>query len=152
VANRIVTGHKQNRQWNPTQTPTGQETIHIQFDAADCTPCPVRARCTKAKREPREITVRTRGPHEAMQQARQRQVTSEFKAEYATRAGIEGTLSQGIRAFGLRRARYHGQAKGHLQHIVTAVAINVVRIDAWLRDVPLAQTRQSRFAAPLGAS
>jgi transposase len=135
------------RQWKPTRTPAGQPTIHIEFDRADCTPCPVRACCTKAKREPREITVRTRERHEAMQRARQRQTTDEFKAAYATRAGIEGTLSQGIRAFGLREARYYGPGKGHLQHIVTAVAINLVRIDAWLREVPLATTRRSRFAA-----
>jgi transposase len=31
------------------------------------------------------------------------------------RAGIEGTLSEGIRAHGLRRARYIGLAKTHLQ-------------------------------------
>lgn len=143
---------KSSRQWNPTHTPTGQLTIHIQFDAADCTPCPVRALCTKARREPRELTVRLRDQHEAMQRARQRQTTDEFKAAYSARAGIEGTLSQGIRAFGLRQARYLGHSKTHMQHIVTAVAINIVRIDAWLRDVPLAKTRQSRFAALAQAS
>jgi transposase len=143
---------KSSRQWKPTHTPTGQPTIHIEFDAADCTPCPVRALCTKAKRGPRELTARPRDRHAAMQRARQRQTTDEFKAAYAPRAGIEGTLSQGIRAFGLRQARYYGHAKTHLQHIVTAVAMNIVRVDAWLRDVPLATTRTSRFAALAQAS
>ncbi len=65
---------------------------------------------------------------------------------YAWRAGIEGTISQGVRSFGLRRARYRGTAKAHLQHVATAVAINFDRIAAWLEGRPRAATRTSRFA------
>ena len=73
------------------------------------------------------------------------------KKLYNKRAGVEGTISQGVRAFGLRQARYRGLAKTHLQHIATAAAINFDRIVAWLHDIPQAQTRKSRFAklAPL---
>ena len=67
-------------------------------------------------------------------------------APYARRAGIEGTISQGVRAFGLRRSRYRGLAKTHLQHVATAAAINVERLAAWFRAVPRAATRTSRFA------
>jgi len=49
--------------------------------------------------------------YEATQLARQRQTTPEFKARYAIRAGVEGTLSHGVRAFDLREARYIGSAK-----------------------------------------
>jgi len=31
-------------------------------------------------------------------------------------AGVEGTISQAVRGFGLRRSRYVGQAKTHLKH------------------------------------
>ena len=58
----------------------------------------------------------------------------------------EGTISQGVRGFGLRNARYIGEAKTHLQHILTACAINISRIDNWLTGTPLAKTRTSRFA------
>ena len=34
------------------------------------------------------------------------------------RAGVEGSLSQGVRIAGLRQARYIGLAKTHLQHNV----------------------------------
>jgi transposase len=61
------------------------------------------------------------------------------------RSGIEGTLSQGVRRFGLRRCRYLGLAKARLQHVATAAAINVYRISDWLGGVPLAATRTSRF-------
>jgi transposase len=57
--------------------------------------------------------------------------TTAFKAQYADRAGIESTLSQGVRAFGLRRSRYIGLAKTHLQHILIAVGINLKRVMVW---------------------
>jgi transposase len=80
-----------------------------------------------------------------LQAARARQASAEFKAAYATRAGIEGTLSQGIRAFEMRRSRYIGQAKTHVQHVLTATAMNLVRASMWLADTPRAKTRQSAF-------
>jgi transposase len=85
--------------------------------------------------------------HEALLAARERQTTAAWQAQYAVRAGIEGTLSQGIRALGLRRSRYIGLAKAHLQHLATAAAMNLVRVDTWLLGAPLARTRTSRFAA-----
>jgi transposase len=78
---------------------------------------------------------------------RQWQQTEAFKKEYAKRAGVEGTISQAIRAFELRQTRYIGLAKTHLQHLFTAVAINLVRFDAWQNEIPQAKTRTSRFAA-----
>ena len=47
--------------------------------------------------------------------------------QYAQRAGIEGTISQGVRRCGIRRARYRGLAKTQLQHLATASAINLLR-------------------------
>jgi transposase len=67
--------------------------------------------------------------------------------QYDKRAGIEGTLSQGIRAFGLRQCRYRGLPKTRLQHLAIAAAINIDRLAAWLDGRPHAHTRTSRFAA-----
>ena len=69
-----------------------------------------------------------------------------WKKRYSCRAGIEGTLSQGIRGFGLRRCRYVGHAKTHLQHLFTAAAINLARLDAWLQGVT---TRDGGDSEPL---
>ena len=99
-----------------------------------------------ATTEGREMTLRPRERHEALQAARRQQETAEWKAEYAVRAGVEGTLSQGVRGFGLRRCRYIGLAKARLQHVATAAAINVYRISDWVGGVPRAATRTSRFA------
>ncbi len=81
----------------------------------------------------------------ALATARARETQKAFAAQYRPRAGIEGTLSQGVRAMPLRRARYIGLAKVHLQHVLTAAALNLVRLAAWLAGNPLARTRQSAF-------
>lgn len=75
-----------------------------------------------------------------------RETTQDFKILYAMRAGVEGTISQGVRTMGLRRSRYIGQERTHLQHVATAAAITIVRLIRWLGGVPHAKTRQSPFA------
>ena len=123
--------------------------IHVQFRAADCRACPSRARCTRArsKYQGRVLAVMPQPEHEALAAARARQDTAEGKRLYAQRNGVEGTLSQGVRGFGLRRARYRGLAKTGLQHVATTAALNLDRIAAWFAGRPLAPTRTSRFAA-----
>src|SRR6266496_5031533 len=70
------------------------------------------------------------------------------RRQYATyAAGVEGTFTQGNHHSDLRHARYIGLAKVHLQHLITAIALNLVRAIAWLSEVPRAQTRTSAFAA-----
>jgi len=83
--------------------------------------------------------------YEALVLARARQKTTEFKQEYSLRSGIEGTISQGIRGFNLRKCRYIGLEKTRLQHVLTAAAMNLERVYAWLEGIPLAQTRSSHF-------
>ena len=60
---------------------------------------------------------------------------------------MESTLSQGVRAFSLRRTRYRGLAKTRLLHLLIATALNVLRVAAWLAERPRAHTRTSAFAA-----
>jgi hypothetical protein len=71
---------------------------------------------------------------------------SSSRATYAKRAGIEGTLSRGIRRCRLRRTRYIGLARTHLAHVLTAVALNFLRLGEWFTDVPRAKTRRSPYA------
>jgi transposase len=131
--------------WTPAIDQHDNEVIKIKFSMKDCKPCPLKERCTKAPR--RAISVRVKDHHQALQAVRARQKGAEFREKYRSRSGIEGTISQGVRAFGLRRSRYRGLQKTHLQHLVTAVVINLVRTLAWLDGKPLAKTRTSKFAA-----
>jgi len=138
-------GGQTTKNWYSLKKYTEQDWIRVRFNRSQCDPCPLRSSCTRAKHE-RSLLFRTQAQHEALQTTRQQQTTPEWKKEYDRRAGIEGTISQGTRAFGLRRARYIGQAKTHLQNILIAAAINVSRIIAWLNEVPHAKTRTSHFA------
>ncbi|MBT2488222.1 transposase [Streptomyces sp. ISL-96] len=95
----------------------------------------------------RRITLRPQAEYEAIQQARAQEGTQEWKEQYAHRAGVEGTISQGVRSFGLRRCRYHGLAKARLQHQLTATAMNFHRLNAWWTNTPRARTRVSHLAA-----
>jgi transposase len=131
--------------WEPGQDRGGNEVIPTEFARRECLACPSRPRCTRAPTEGREMTLRPREWHEALQAARRQRETTEWEAEYAVRAGVEGTRSQGVRGFGLRRCRYVGLAKAHLQHVATAAAIHVYRISDWLGGVPRSATRTSRF-------
>jgi transposase len=138
---------KQSISWLPNTYPKNGMVFEARFSRRDCTPCPLRPRCTKAKREPRIIGLQAQDYEEALQAARKRQSTAAFRLNYAGRAGIEATHGQAIRRCDLRQCRYIGLAKTRLQHIITAVAINLARIGAWWTDTPRAKTRCSRFAA-----
>jgi transposase len=121
----------------------GRTVMRIRFSTTDCKPCPLKPRCTRGPR--RLLTPRRRDEHAALEAARAREAEAAFAAEYRRRAGIEGTLSAGVRAMHLRRSRYVGLAKTHLQHVLTAAAVNLARLGAWLAGAPLARTRQSAF-------
>src|SRR5258707_840593 len=64
---------------------------------------------------------------------------------YDQRAGIEGTHAQGVRRMGLRRSRPIGEPRAHLQHVATAAAINLCRLDDWLTGVSPHPTPLSQF-------
>jgi transposase len=129
--------------WTTCLDTRKREVVKIKFSTKDCGLCPSQADCTKAKW--RTITLRREDRHLALTQAREREKSKAFVDEYAQRAGIEGTISQAVRAFGARRAKYIGQAKTHLQHVLIASAINFTRISNWLAGKQPAQTRQSAF-------
>jgi transposase len=133
--------------WSPQVDHAGAPYVSVMFRKADCGACPARPLCTRAAHQARHLKLQPRAEHEALGAARERLGTKEGRRRYARRAGIEGTLSQGVRAFGLRRSRYRGLARTHLQHVATAAAINLARVGDWFRTVPRAATRTSRFAA-----
>ncbi|WP_207755509.1 transposase [Nonomuraea cypriaca] len=69
-----------------------------------------------------------------------------YKDKYKLRAGVEGTMRQAVAVTGVRRARYRGLAKVHLEHIFSAVALNLIRLDAWWNGHPLDRTRTGHLA------
>ena len=110
----------------------------MSFSAVTCHGCSVKERCTKReKNKGRILTLSPQRVHEARERRRAEQTTPTFQQRYAMRAGIEGSLSEGIRSHGLRHARYRGQSKTQLQAQAIAAAINLVRIRQMLQRTTL---------------
>ncbi|HEV8651802.1 MAG TPA: transposase [Actinomycetes bacterium] len=77
----------------------GQGAIVVKVPADACRACPVRDQCTRAAgRYGRQRTLHHRDVHQALQDARAQQSTNEWKARYASRAGVEGTIHQAVAA------------------------------------------------------
>jgi transposase len=141
---------KESAGWHERLKGAGPRTlIRVQFRAADCRACVSRNRCMRSQSpyQGRALGLLPRHEQDALAAARAREGTAEGRRLYAQRQGIESTLSQAVRAFGLRQTRYRGLAKTGLQHVATAAAINFDRMAAWFGGRPIAPTRTSRFAA-----
>ena len=85
--------------------------------------------------------------HRALQEARVRERTPEFRAVYAKQAGVEGTIAQSVRTCEMRRARYIGSKKLRLQAFFTATAMNVLRVCTWMAEGTHASPPLSRTAS-----
>ncbi len=131
--------------WTPAVDRFDNKVIKIKFGAAECGRCPSAGKCTRSHPVRRTITIRPQAQHAALVAGRQRERGAEFKQEYARRAGVEGTIAQGVRSSGLRRAHYVGLAKNHLGHLLTATGMNLLRMIRWLMGEKKATTPVSAF-------
>jgi transposase len=145
---RIVTcpqGHT-TKQWYERTGSRGKPALQAKFPAAICHACPVRERCTTSQNAGRQIAFLPEPEFKALQAAREREQTDDFKETYKKRAGVEGTISQAVGVLGMRRTRYRALDKVHLQHLMTAAAMNLMRVLDWLSGKERATTRTSAFA------
>jgi transposase len=133
---------KTSASWSPA-TQRGTATIVACFSPADCGPCPARPLCTKSKR--RQLSLPPRDPAESQAAARAGQDTASFRASYARRAGVEGTMHQAA-SHGARRARYRSLPRTRLDHAYMAVALNLIRLHAYWTGTPLDRRRTSHLA------
>ena len=130
--------------WSPTRQ-RGVDVIVVKFATDTCRTCPVRAQCTTARRGGRQLTFYPRDLHHALTQARTQQSAKDWQDKYKLRAGVEGTIHQAITITGIRHARYRGLTKTHLQHVFSAIALNLIRLHAWWTGNPLQHGRTSRL-------
>ncbi|HEY0700496.1 MAG TPA: IS1182 family transposase [Micromonospora sp.] len=132
--------------WNPV-TQRGTDAIVIKFAAATCRSCPVRDQCTRSTstKVGRQLTVPPREIHDTQVAARATQDTPDWRARYAVRAGVEGTIRQAVAVTGMRRARYRGLPKTTLEHVYSAVALNLIRLHTYWNGNPLDRTRTSHL-------
>lgn len=118
--------------WYRDQDRYGRPVIKVHFPKLACSTCQAHHLCTRS--EHRILKFLPQAQFEALRNRREEQSTASFQRQYHRRAGIEGTLSQGVRAYELRRSRYIGHAKTHLQNILIAIAINLARLVAWWKE------------------
>ncbi len=138
---------KQSAYWSEYQTKEyARPVVKIRFKPQDCAVCVSRKECVRSKKAGRSLQIPSREMYEALEQTRRKLSSDEGRNEYKKRAGIEGTISQGVRRGTLRRSRYRGLEKTHLQEVATATAINIVRAVNFLNQETPAKTRVSRFA------
>ncbi|MFD5514201.1 IS1182 family transposase [Streptomyces sp. NPDC127051] len=128
--------------WSPC-TQRGTDAVVIKFAKTTCGPCPARGQCTTSKAGYRQLTVLPRQLHELQQAARLTQATRDWQHEYRRRAGVEGTIRQALAVTG---TRYRSLARTHLEHVYSAVALNLIRLHAWWNGHPLDRTRTSHLA------
>lgn len=125
---------KTSRNWQPASSRDGLPVIRATFRLPDCRPCPDRPRCTRSQDNARHITFVPRRQLEIQQQLRADQSTKEWWVRYSLRCGVESLIAQASRISDIHHARYRGKPKTFLQHTLTAMAINLIRLDAWLTD------------------
>jgi hypothetical protein len=112
--------------WYPSRN-RGAATINIKFDGPTCHTCPVVQQCSPASttlgRYGRQLGVLPREAYEAQAAARAEQADDGWQARYARR----------------------GLAKTHLEHVFSAVALNLIRLGNYWAERPLDRARTSRL-------
>ncbi|MFM9698426.1 transposase [Streptomyces europaeiscabiei] len=80
---------------------------------------------------PREHTERGISPARTARPASprpRRAADTRLEGHYAVRSGVEGTIDEFAHGHGMCHCRYRGRSKAHLQHVLTAIAVNIERL------------------------
>ncbi|MGW0998758.1 transposase [Streptomyces sp. NPDC002520] len=112
----------------PTSSPIAAPLVVARFTKSQCRPCPVRTRCTTTSDSARTVGFLPRELRDLQLRVRVEQQTLEWQARYAVRSGVDGSINELVRGHGMRRCRYRGQQRAHLQHVFTAIAANIERL------------------------
>jgi hypothetical protein len=124
----------------PTSSPDAAPLIVARFTKKQCQPCPARAACTTSGDGKRTVGFPPRELYDLQLRNRADQQDPAWHKRYAVRSGIEGTVNELAHGHGLRHCRYRGQPKAHLQHVLTAIAVNIER----LSQLPPGETTDPR--------
>ncbi len=107
------------------ERPKGTKAHRFSFSQRDCNDCPLRSKCTTAKRVARKITVSEN--YDELQRLRKHQRTKAFKQVYRRRVTVEHRIARLVQ-LGVRQARYLGSAKVTYQLSIAAAVANLVLV------------------------
>lgn len=132
--------------WSPALQ-RGNPVIVVKFPQKTCTACPARTDCITGAQGRRQLTLHpNKTLTETLHTQRAQQASRDWQADYALRAGVEGTIHQAVAVTASRHARYRGIDKTRLEHNASAAALNLHRLHAWWNDKPLDRQRTSHLA------
>lgn len=98
--------------------------VEISF-GQQCQDCPLEEKCTLSK-DGRKL--RLHRHYQLLKARREECKTDSFKQAMKRRPPVEGTISEMVRAHGLRKSRYRRLAKTHLQNLMKGAALNLKRL------------------------
>ncbi|SES47938.1 Transposase DDE domain-containing protein [Streptomyces sp. yr375] len=125
----------------PTSSPTAAPLIAARFTKSQCRPCPARALCTTTADSARTVGFPPRELRNLQLRVRAEQHEPHWKTRYAVRSGVEGTINEFAHRHGMRHCRYRGQPKAHLQHVLTAITVNIERLSSQSATAELSSPR-----------
>ena len=101
--------------------------LRYAFSRNDCSPCPLRERCTKSRLAARvlQITEKT----EALWRLRRQQKTKRFRRRYRKRVVVAHRIGR-IVQLGARQAKYFGKTKTAFQIALVATVANLMLVAA----------------------
>ncbi len=109
---------------------SSQDRVYYRFEwGKQCEGCPLQSKCA-GKTGRRTLTVGIH--HEELQTRRREMQTESFQPRMHQRNAIEGTVSELVRGYGLRKTRYKGLAKTRMGNYFIGAACNLNR---WARLV-----------------
>jgi len=110
--------------WKEFESGNHQGEVEIRF-GPQCQDCPLKERCTLSKAG-RKLRLHRQYP--LLKARREEGKTESFKQAMKRRPPVEGTISELVRTHGLRKSRYRGIAKTHLQNLMKGAALNLKRV------------------------
>ena len=110
--------------WRELESGKHQGEVQISF-GQQCQDCLQRDKCTRNKAGRK---LRLHRHYQLLKARREESKTASFKEAMKRRPPVEGTLSEMVRAHGLRRSRYRGLLKTHLQNLMIGTAVNLKRL------------------------
>jgi transposase len=110
--------------WKQFENGERKDGIRISF-GQQCQSCPLKAKCTKNKHG-RILTLHRH--YQILKQRREEGKTTVFREAMKRRPPVEGTISEMVRAHSLRRSRYRGLVRSHLQNLMIGTAVNLKRL------------------------
>ncbi len=123
--------------WKERESGNNKGDIQVRF-GDQCNHCPLKEKCTTGKRGRR---LRLSSHYPILRKRREESKTDAFKELMKRRPPVEGTISEMVRAHGLRTSRYRGMVKTHFQGLMIGTAVNLKRL---IKAMSLSKNNQNQ--------